>query len=237
MLEGALPEMKKIGWKIKNLRTELGLTQAELGKKVAQAAGKEEDYPQATVAKWENDKQFPRAEALDGLAKLAGQTKLQFAGLETVPVSELPGRSVDVITRVQAGAWQSAVEWDDSDRYPVPAVLPKVWDNVPLHAAEVEGGSMNMFYPDGSIVFIAPLDSVPGGLKNGQHVVVVKQEHGEYEVTLKEYVIDEQGKKWLWPRSTMPEHQAPVQYSRSSEIEIRGVVVGAMVTAPGVGGR
>lgn len=227
--------MKKIGWKIKNLRTQLGLTQAELGKRVAKEVGKDEDFPQATVAKWENDKQFPRSEALEGLAKLAGQSRMQFAGLETIPVSELPGRAVDVVTRVQAGAWRSAAEWDEGDRYPVPAILPKVWENVPIHAAEVEGGSMNQFYPDGSIVFVAPLEHVPGGLKNGQHVVVVKHEHGEYEVTLKEYVVDTDGKKWLWPRSSMPEHQAPIQYSRSAELAIRGVVVGAMITAPGLG--
>lgn len=227
--------MKKIGWKIKNLRTELGLTQAELGKRIAKEAGKEEDYPQATVAKWENDKQSPRSEALDGLAKLAGVTKLQFAGLETIPTSELPGRAVDVITRVQAGAWRSAAEWDESERYPVPAILPKMWDNVPLHAAEVEGGSMNLVYPDGSIVFLAPIEFVPGGLKSGQHVIVVKHEHGEYEVTLKEYVVDGEGKRWLWPRSTLPEHQAPIQYNRAAELEVRGVVVGAMITAPGLG--
>lgn len=229
--------MKKIGWKIKNLRVELGLTQAELGRDVAKVVGKEEPFPQATVAKWENDKQYPRTEALDGLAKIAGVTKLQFAGIEGLPISELPGRAVDVVTRVQAGAWRPAAEWDESDRYPVPAILPKAWDNIPIHAAEVEGGSMNTYYPDGSIVFVAPLDYVPGGLKNGQHVIVVKQEHGEYEVTLKEYVVDESGNKWLWPRSTLPEHQAPLQFNRKSQLEIRGVVVGAMITAPGVGAR
>lgn len=219
--------MKKIGWKIKNLRTELGLTQAEMGKRIG-------EYPQATVAKWENDKQQPRPEALQKLAELAGVTKLQFLGLETTPVSELPGRSVEVITRVAAGDWRSAAEWDAADRYPVPAVLPKAWDNVPIHAAEVDGNSMNRFYPSGSIVFVAPLEHVPGGLKPGHHVMVVKHEHGEYEVTLKEYVVDETGKKWLWPRSSDPEHQAPVQFARGAEIEIRGVVVGAMVTAPGM---
>jgi transcriptional regulator with XRE-family HTH domain len=219
--------MKKIGWKIKNLRTQLGMTQAELGKKVG-------DYPQATVAKWENDKQFPRTEAIMGLAEIAGVSHMQFVGLEPIPTSELPGRSVEVVTRVQAGAWQAAVELDRSERFNVPVVLPKKWDNVPIHAARVDGDSMNHYYPDGSIVFATALENMPGGLKSGQHVIVVKEEHGEYEVTLKEYVVDEQGNKWLWPRSSSPEHQTPIQYSPRSQIEIRAVVVGATINAPGV---
>lgn len=222
--------MKKIGWKIKNLRTELGLTQAEFGRRIGET-------PQATVAKWENDKQAPRPEALEKLADLAGVTKLQFLGMETTPMSELPGRTVDVVSKVSAGVWQASPEWDDSERYAAPAMLPKAWDNVPVHGAEVDGDSMNRYYPDGSIVFVAPLDQMPGGLKSGQHVVVVKEEHGTYEVTLKEYVIDEQGKKWLWPRSSSPEHQAPVHYDRKAHLTITGVVVGAMITAPGIGNR
>ena len=223
------PEMKKLGWKIKNLRTQLGLTQSELGKKVG-------NYPQATVAKWENDKQAPRIEAIGLLADLAGETRLQFLGQESIPLSDLPGRRVEVVTSLQAGAWRSSAEWDPSDRYEVPAVLPKQWDNVPLHAAEVVGDSMNMFYPDGSIVFLVPVEHFPGGLKSGLHVAAVNHDHGSYEVTLKEYVVDENGKKWLVPRSTSLEHQQPVKYDRRNNVvEIKGVVVASFSMAPGMG--
>ncbi len=221
--------MKKLGWKIKNLRTELGLTQGELAKKIG-------DYPQSTIAKWENDKQIPRPDAIGKLAELAGETRLQFLGQEAVPLSNLPGRRIEVVTSLKAGAWRSAPEWEPADRYEVPAILPRIWDNVPLHAAEVDGDSMNRFYPDGSIVFLAPVENIPGGLKSGMHVAVVNHNHGEYEVTLKEYVVDEYGKKWLWPRSTSPEHQQPVKFDRQSNvIEIKGVVVSSFAMAPGMG--
>jgi len=215
--------MKKIGWKIKNLRKQLGWTQEELGKKVG--------YPQGTVAKWENDKQAPRSDALGKLAELAGETRLQFIGQEPVPMSDMPGRRVEVITDIQAGAWRSSPEWDQSDRYEASVILPRSFDNIPIHAAEVKGDSMNMLYPDGSLVFICPLENFPGGLRSGLPVVAINHDHGAYEVTLKEYVVDEKGEKWLVPRSTSLEHQQPVKFDkRNNVVEIVGVVVASFST-------
>ena len=217
---------KKLGAKIKRLRTHLGLTQEELGKKVG--------APQPTVNKWENDKQNPRMSTIGKLAKLAGETTLQFLGQENIPLSDSPGRRIEVVTSLQAGEWRSSPEWDISDRYEISITLPKNFDNLPLHAAVVEGNSMNMFYPDGSIVFITPLKNYPGGLRSGLHVVAINHDHGAYEVTLKEYIVDDKGEKWLVPRSFSLEHQQPVKFDRRNNVvEIVGVVVYAQIAAPG----
>lgn len=70
--------------------------------------------------------------------------------------------------------------------------------------------------------------------KSGDRVVVQRvSTDGLYEVTLKEYVVDENGKTWLWPRSTDPDHQAPIRYvskGRGTEgVHILGVVVASFV--------
>lgn len=217
---------RKLGWKIKILRTRLGLTQKEFGEKVG--------VPQSTVHKWENSAQNPRINTLKKLADLAGETYLQFIGKEMVPIDGVPSRRIQVITSLQAGEWRETPEWDPSDRYEVLISLPSNFDNLPLHAAVVRGESMNVFYPDGSIVFITPLENYPGGLKSGMHVAAVNHDHGSYEVTLKEYIIDEKGEKWLVPRSTSLEHQQPVKFDkRNNMVQIVGVVVYAQISAPG----
>jgi hypothetical protein len=51
------------------------------------------------------------------------------------------------------------------------------------------------------------------------------------EATLKEYVVDEKGVAWLWPRSTHPEHQQPISYAGDGveEVVVVGIVVGAYI--------
>lgn len=199
--------------------------------------GQKVGVAQGIVTRWETDKQLPRPDKVVLLAQLAGETPLQFMGQTDIPASAMPGRKVDVITSVAAGSWQPSVEWEDDDRYAVPAILPNKWDNVTIYGAEVQGDSMNRYYPDGSIVFFAPLNAIPGGLKSGMHVIVVRNDHGEYETTIKEYVVDDEtGQRWLWPRSSSPEHQSPVAYNdrRGSEVTIKGVVVSSFVLAPGM---
>lgn len=218
----------KIGWKIRNIRLDKGWTQRELAQKI--------DVPQAHISRWENDDMFPRPANVAKIAELIGQTPLEFMGQSEIPVSSLPGRAIEVITSVAAGDWAPSLEWDKEDRYLAPAMLPARWDNTQIYGAEVHGESMNRYYPDRSIVFFAPLKSIPGGLKPGMHVIVVRSDHGEYETTIKEYVVDESKQAWLWPRSSAPEHQTPLAYGnrRGSEVVITGVVIGATVLAPGM---
>ena len=62
-------------------------------------------------------------------------------------------------------------------------------------------------------------------------IVQRRNADGLFEATLKEYVVDEHGKKWLWPRSYDPEHQSPVQYKGGNEVTITGVMASFIVEA------
>jgi len=215
----------RISRKIKALRTRLGLTQAELGAKVG--------ADQTTVAKWENERQKPSHESGARLARLAGETTEQFYGL--VPQPDPEGmRRVRVIGSLQAGSWSEAAEWPEDVQYDVPAPLLEDWADIDIHAMEVAGTSMNRYYPEGSIVYVAPIAALGRMPKNGERVVVQRVDaSGLYEATLKEYVIDEAGKVWLWPRSYDPEHQAPLPYKetkrRVDNIHVLGVVIASLV--------
>lgn len=228
--------LRRLGRKILSLRMQLGMTQKEFGAKLAALAPREDEpVPQTTIAKWENNLQQPRPDKVARLAKLAKVTPNQFMGLEEIGTTSSPGRSIQVMASLRAGAWSETAEWPEDDRYEIPAKLPPKWDAVPITAAEVEGDSMNEFYPDGSTVFLAPLEFIPGGLKDRMHVMVVRRGmDGTYESTLKEY-REEGGKKWLVPRSTSPAHTEALPYAkRGTEVSIKAVVVSSFTIAPGM---
>lgn len=212
--------------RIKRLRKDLGLNQTEFA---ARLGGGD----QSLISKWERGEQLPNAEHSARLASMAGLTIGQWHGIRPLEESEVTGRKYRVVGEVRAGAWREAIEWDYDDQYDVPVPpLPGV-PNIPMTGYVVGGPSMNRIYPDGTIVFVAA--TVANGIKpkSGQRVLVQRRNtNGMYEATLKELVIDENGKKWLWPRSYDPEHQAPLalKSNDAEEITITGVVMAAFMT-------
>lgn len=208
---------------VKLRRRELRLTQADLAKKV--------DVVQPTISKYELGQDIPDGKTLSRLADALGIPERELLGVgSTVALPE--GRRVKLVGEIAAGVWRETIE--HQDQRDVMVVLPKKYENVPLQAFTVSGESMNLIYPDGSIVYVAPIHSVEGWPRSGQVVMVMRHKHGETEATLKEYVVDAKGGKWLWPRSDHPEHQAPVDYKgkrTDEEVVIAGVVVAALVVA------
>ena len=206
---------------IQLLRKQAGMTQAELAKKV--------EVAQATISKWELGIDLPGATQASRLALVLGVTPNELLGIGAA--ADMPaGRRVKVIGEIAAGVWRETIELQD--QYDVLVAVPKKFEHVPLQGFVVRGESMNKIYPDGSIVYVAPIHAVEGWPRSGQVVMVMAHEHGMTEATLKEFVVDEKGGKWLWPRSDHPEHQAPVDYKgKKGEVHITGVVVAALVFA------
>lgn len=130
---------------------------------------------------------------------------------------------------VEAGAFHEAVEWDRSRWYAVDVPVPERFRRR-AKALEVRGHSMDLEYRPGSVVvWVDFLDFRPP--RNEDHVIVYAYSTaGEIESTVKELRVDENGKRWLWPRSTKPEHQQPVDADNPPEgvksIEIKGIVIG-----------
>lgn len=221
--------MVKIAKKIKDLRTRLGLTQEEFGKKL--------DTPQATVSKWETGKQEPGSENNLRLAHLAQVEVHDWLDMPALGTSSVRSRRVPIVGTLQAGDWREAVEYPPDEQRQIEAPIPSSIEgyrtsNLELQAFEVEGPSMNRVFPEGTIVYAASVMSFREPRSGDRVIVFRRNKVGLTEATLKEYVTEDDGRQWLYPRSYDPEHQAPLQYKRGSdgdEIRISGIVVAALV--------
>ena len=115
-----------------------------------------------------------------------------------------------------------------ADRLPVKIEAPDLCGR--FSGRVVRGDSMDQIYPDKSVVYIAPISNVK--VRNGDVVMVIRRDvAGQREATLKEYVA-EGGAVWLWPRSSNPQFQAPIDYLNSANAEIEEVrIVGVVMAA------
>lgn len=214
-----------IAGRIKALRESLGLKQHELAKLVG--------VNQSNVSKWERGEDEPREpKTLLRLAELAHVPLSQFLGYGAPSKFVPQARMARVVGELQAGAWKEAIEWDFDDQYEERVAFADELPDVPLKAYRIAGPSMNRMFPHGTIVFVAPLSGTGLSPQSGKPVLVSRRNSdGLYEATIKEYVVDGDGSKWLWPRSYDPAHQAPVPYreSKSEEVTISGIVMVATV--------
>jgi phage repressor protein C with HTH and peptisase S24 domain len=160
------------------------------------------------------------------LARTAGVPVWRISGDAPEPSSPT---AIWVSGSVEAGAFCEAVEWDRSRWYSVDVPVPERFRRR-AKALEVRGYSMDLEYRPGSVlVWVDFLDfRAP---RHEDHVIVYAHHaDGTTEATVKELRIDENGKQWLWPRSTKPEHQLPVNTDQPPEgvtsIEIKGIVIG-----------
>lgn len=165
------------------------------------------------------------------------RTYAKLARSAEVPVWRLSGEqpeppsptSIWVSGYVEAGAFKEAAEWDRSRWYSVDVPVPDRFKRR-AKALEIRGHSMDLEYTPGSVViWVDFLDFRPP--RDGDHVIVYSFcRAGNVEATVKELRVDEEGRRWLWPKSTKPEHQQPVDIDSPDEeiesIEIKGIVIG-----------
>lgn len=171
------------------------------------------------------------SEALDN------RTYSKLARTAEVPAWQISGDSPEIPSptvfwvagHVEAGVFREAVEWERSLWYPVDVPVPTRFRGK-AKALEVRGTSMDLLYPAGSVViYVDMLDFRPP--RDLDRVVVYVHHHdGKVEATVKELRIDGTS-RWLWPRSSDPKHQAPLDVSNPGEdiasIEIKGIVIGS----------
>ncbi len=217
--------MDNLADKIKALRIKLGLTTGQLASRIG--------VDQSTVSKYELGKQRPKGEPNQKLAELAGISIGEWLGIEPVSAMDVRTKMVPVVGELCAGDWREAIEWEHDDRYEVPALLDAGLPGYPLQGYIVRGSSMNRYYPDGAVVFAAA--TISNGLNpvNGDHVIAVRRDRrGMFEASLKEYVVESDGSKWLWPRSSDQEHAAPLKFDGAEEVTITGIVQASFITRP-----
>lgn len=165
------------------------------------------------------------------LAEMAGEDVRRFLGGES-DVSFVPAPNRFLVKgTVAAGVWVEAYEWPEDQWEPYVGGGHVRAEAGRRFGLRVEGDSMNMVYPHGTVLdCLSTLDGAAA--RSGQRVVVVRKRADDtLEATVKEYMVDPDGKQWLVPRSTNPAFQIPFSMDQPGEgvidINIIGVVIGS----------
>lgn len=158
------------------------------------------------------------------------ETDVQFLlrGGHVEEQSAFPGgiRWVRLEGEVRAGAFLEVSETSEPEE-----LLPyadEQYDRAELFALRVAGRSMDLEYPDGSIVIC--VRAVQSGVCEGDHVVLRRRDiTGKVETTLKEVVVNGSQVEF-WPRSSDPRYQSPfvpppANDHTDEEWEVVGVVI------------
>ena len=193
--------------RIKELRTEKGFSQTVLGQKI----GVQKDY----ISKLENGKRELRGQWLTKLCEvlecssdyLLGITDERHGGSTASPIQTC---TIKVIAPVRAGYWSDAFEYDldDQDEIHIPEELA---GNDNLFAVRVKGHSMDLEFPDNTILICISPYHLTTPIQDEDCVIVQRVRNGEYETTVKCLKIDENtGRAFLMPRSSKPEFQTPL---------------------------
>ena len=134
---------------------------------------------------------------------------------------------VEVLGSVHAGEWVEAYEWAHAERYMVEVPVEVRYDALPKFALEVRGSSMNLVYPEGTIIICVLFFDLGFEPSPGRRVVVLRRAQGLIEATVKELRLDK-GEPWLWPVSDDPNHQLPIPLAKSGdEKDVTALVVGS----------
>lgn len=205
---------------ISALRKKQGLTQAQLAEMVG--------VEQPTVQRWETGKREPDFEALQQLANALGIEPSEFFDKDVaVPL----GPKLFVKGEVQAGAWKEAYELPEDEWrtfHGRPSVAARMEHRFGLR---VVGDSMNLKYPDGSIVECISLFGHAEAMPGRRVVVVRKREDNLYEATVKK-LVEQDGELWLVPESSNPAHR-PYKLNEPEtgiiETRIAAIVVRAII--------
>lgn len=218
---------KRAAERVRQLRESFNMEQPEF----ARFIGLPKDG-QSSISKWEAGKSAPGSKAAALLAIKGGKDAVYYQGLE--PISSAPAANVrmaPIVGELQAGAWREAIEFppDEQDEYPIPASMP----NFDLQGFVVRGTSMDQVFPDGTVVLVA--GTISNGIqpRSGDYVLVQRSNAaGLFEASLKQYVVEPNGSKWLWPRSNDPRFQAPLSVEENDDATITGRVMKAELDFP-----
>lgn len=141
-------------------------------------------------------------------------------GLENVngdpPAQDPEEDRLHVNGSVAAGVWRESEHWDDYRHFTIEDSQSPV-PNAKRFGMLVEGLSMDLYYEPGSVLDCASI--FKGGVKpqSGDHVVVERvRPDGLRELTVKEY-LEEDGRRFLVPRSTRPEFQQRIEIGNPDE--------------------
>lgn len=223
--------MVEIARRIREIRKNLGLNQAEFAEELGVAQG--------SISKWESGRETPRIENLRRIAEKYDIPVGDLMGIteehEFRSDDDYGGLAATVVGPVQAGLWREALEWEDGERFRVHLPQKQALEGLNLVGFLVRGPSMDLVFPDGSIIVaVWSLDKFAP--QDGDYVVIERvRADGMVEATLKELRFDAEGRPWAWPRSRSPLFQQPIDLAGDdtvSEVRVIGIVVASIRFEP-----
>ena len=173
----------------------------------------------------------PRYDTLEKMAAVLGCTVGDLIEDERSVDQSIsaPLAIVSVTGQVQAGAWVEALTWPHGDWFEIAVPPDRRYPGVPRFGVVVRGSSMDIIYPDGTILICIALADLGRTAKSGERVICQRRRHrDEFEITVKEYVIRD-GSHWLVPHSTDPRFQSPIALDPRDveELSIAALVIGS----------
>lgn len=221
----AMPDQKQTPNRLRYLRLQRGLTQAALAQMVGTS--------QQQIKRLERGERRLTDQWIYKLAEHLGCRPDEILLSSNVAPDTSPIVPIAIRGIVRAGHWDEAAEFSSGDWDYVQVPRPDGFTE--LFGLRVRGRSMDIDYPPGSILVCAPIHSISRAPRHGDHLIIHRtRADGLVEATVKELRVDEQGRCWLWPKSTQPEHQAPIpipetpadaDLGESESIEIAALVV------------
>jgi phage repressor protein C with HTH and peptisase S24 domain len=140
------------------------------------------------------------------------------------------GPRLSVQGAVEAGMWREAWQWPADEWESFMGMPGLAWPAQDRYGLRVEGESMNLIYPPGSVVECVKYrhDFV---ITSGRRVIVQRERiDGELETTVKELVRGEDGIEWLVPRSTNPAFQ-PFRGDQQDEDIVRCEIIALVIAS------
>jgi len=218
-----------VGEQIKAARKERNMTQKDLGLALGVVQSVVSEMEAGKLKNWP----LHAAAIARALGKPRSYFEPDFTAEPTKTASVVPPikdlrRRIPVVGDVQAGVWLEAVareryEFDEHVSMDVSG-----YETANLKAMRVLGPSMNRVFPPGRYVVLA--EPAEAGLRNGDKVVIERRNNGLVEITLKEYVEEDDGRVALWPRSDHPDFQNPIYLNARNELDQDGLrIIGVVV--------
>ena len=214
-------ECKKLfmgaGSRISQFRKRRGLTQAQLAQLLS--------VEQPTVQRWEAGTREP---SLDKLTEIAAALGVDIGELLNRDIVVPIGPRLFVKGVVAAGMWREAVECPEADWQAFHGRPDVKAERQHRFGLRVQGDSMNLLYPDGTILECVSTFGHVEPMPGRRVIVVRKRKDGLVEATVKELAVDEAGRLWAVPKSSNPAH-APVRVDTDEDPEIVETRIAAVV--------
>lgn len=134
---------------------------------------------------------------------------------------DIPALSqLEVVGEVAAGVWAEP-EADSFERYHVSVPLDPRFPETEQYLLKVRGSSINRRAASGSLVRCLKIHAAPRPPQNDDWVIALRMRHGSAETTVKRLETAGDGRQILWPDSTDPVFQEPIQVGEHDGDEVQ----------------